>query len=362
MRVTPAEFGVLSLGDVATDPGTGRRPSEQDRLRAIARIAVTAEEAGFDVFALGEHHEPPYVTSAPAVLLGHLAARTERITLSTATTLITTGDPVRLAEDYATLQHLAGGRLDVVLGRGNSRPVYEWFGQESRTGLALAAERYALLRRLWREEEVDWEGEFRSPLRGFTAVPRPLDGVPPFVWHACTSSLETVELAAAYGDGLFTNHAFLPWAHAARLVNRFRQRFAEHGHAGPARVGLGGQVFVRPHSQDAVREFQPYFDRSPLYGRSLSLADFQASTQLVVGSPQQVIDRTLSAREHVGDYARQLFHIDPAGLPLGTVLDQLELLGGEVLPTLRRETAAAPVSPGRRDDVDQRVRPAGGPA
>ena len=117
----------------------------------------------------GEHHNPPFVPSSPTTMLGYIAARTERIILSTATTLITTNDPVKIAEDYAMLQHLAGGRVDLMLGRGNTGPVYPWFGQDIRNGIPLAVENYALLHRLWREDVVDWEGRFRTPLTGFTS-------------------------------------------------------------------------------------------------------------------------------------------------------------------------------------------------
>ena len=109
------------------------------------------------------------------------------------------------------------------------------------------------------------------------------------------------------------------------------------GPADSAIVGLGGQVFMRRNSQDAVREFRPYFDEAPVYGHGPSLEDFTEQTPLTVGSPQQVIDRTLGFREHVGDYQRQLFLIDHAGLPLKTVLEQLDLLGEEVVPVLRKE-------------------------
>ncbi|MDR7274242.1 CE1758 family FMN-dependent luciferase-like monooxygenase [Catenuloplanes atrovinosus] len=338
------EFGLYSIGDRTPDPVTGRAPGEGERLAAIGAIAVRAERAGFDVFAVGEHHHRPYAVSAPVALLGWLAARTERIVLSTAATLITTADPVRLAEDYATLQHLAGGRLDVMLGRGLHPGVYAWFGRDLDDGYELAAENYGLLRRLWDEEEVDWSGRFRTPLTGFTAVPRPRDGVPPFVWHGTTRSPETAELAARYGDGLFANHSFWPPAHTRRLVAHFRERYAAAGH-GPAEaapVGLGGQVFVRPRSQDAVREFRPYFDAAPVYGRGPSLEEYQLTTPLAVGSPQQVIDRVLGFREYAGDYRRQLFLIDHAGLPLSTVLEQIDLIGAEILPVLRRETRPAP--------------------
>jgi putative FMN-dependent luciferase-like monooxygenase len=239
------------------------------------------------------------------------------------------------------LQQLADGRVDLMLGRGNTGPVYPWFGQDIRKGIELAIENYHLLYRLWREEVVDAEGEFRTPLQGFTSVPRPLDGVPPFVWHGSIRSPEIAEQAAFYGDGFFANHIFWPTEHFVRLVGYYRQRFAHYGHGTPeqAIVGLGGQVFMRKNSQDAVREFRPYFDNAPVYGHGPSLEDFTSQTPLTVGSPQEVIDKTLTFRDHFGDYQRQLFLMDHAGLPLKVVLEQLDLLG-EVVPVLRRELDA----------------------
>ena len=164
-------------------PDDGRAPTEHERIKNTVAIAEKAEEVGLDVFATGEHHNPPFVPSSPTTLLGYIAARTERIVLSTSTTLITTNDPVKIAEDFSVLQHLTDGRVDLMLGRGNTGPVYPWFGEDIRHAIPLTVEKYDLLRRLWREEVVDWEGRFRTPLQGFTLAPRPLDGVPPFVWH-----------------------------------------------------------------------------------------------------------------------------------------------------------------------------------
>ena len=337
------QFGIFSVGDVTVDPTTGRAPSERERIKAMVAIALKAEEVGLDVFATGEHHNPPFVPSSPTTMLGYIAARTERLILSTATTLITTNDPVKIAEDYAMLQHLADGRVDLMMGRGNTGPVYPWFGKDIRQGVALAFENYALLRRLWDEEVVDWQGKFRTPLQGFTSTPRPLDGVAPFVWHGSIRTPEIAEQAAYYGDGFFHNNIFWPMSHTRRMVEFYRQRFEHHGHgrADQAIVGLGGQVFMRPHSQDAVREFRPYFDHAPVYGGGPSLEDFSTETPLTVGSPQQVIDRYASMRHAVGHYQRQLFLMDHAGLPLETVLEQIEILGTEVVPVLRREMDAA---------------------
>ncbi len=127
-----------------------------------------------------------------------------------------------------------------------------------------------------------------------------------------------------------------------RLIRFYRQRFAHYGHGTEkqAVVGLGGQAYLAKNSQDAKREFRPYFNEAPVYGHGPSLEDFSQLTPLSVGSPAEVIDKTLTFREHFGDYQRQLFLIDHAGLPLKTVLEQLDLLGEEVVPVLRREFAA----------------------
>src|SRR3979411_2122703 len=154
------QFGIFSIGDVTTDPTNGRTPSERARIKEMVITGKKAEEGGLDVFPTGEHHNPPFVPSSPTTMLGYIAAQTSKILLSTSTTLITTNDPVKIAEDYAMLQHLADGRVDLIMGRGNTGPVYPWFGQDIRNGIPLAVENYALLRQLWREDVVDWKARF----------------------------------------------------------------------------------------------------------------------------------------------------------------------------------------------------------
>ena len=180
------------------------------------------------------------------------------------------------------------------------------------------------------------------------------------MWHGSIRSPEIAEQAAYYGDGFFHNNIFWPSDHVRRMVDLYRRRFEHYGHgpADQAIVGLGGQVFMRADSQAAIREFRPYFDHAPVYGGGPSLEDYIEQTPLTVGSPQQVIDRTMAFREIVGDYQRQLFLVDHAGLPPAVALEQLEMLGTLVVPVLRREFAAAqagarprgadPREPGRR--------------
>src|SRR5690606_17437062 len=156
------QLGIFTVGDVTTDPTTGHTPSEHERIKATVEIAKKAEEVGMDVMAFGQHHNPPFAASSPTTPMALVAAPTEKIIPSTSTTLITTTDPVRIAEDYAQLQHLADGRVDLTLGRGNTGPVYPWFGKDIRDGIPLAVENYALLRRLWDEDVVNWEGKYRT--------------------------------------------------------------------------------------------------------------------------------------------------------------------------------------------------------
>ena len=261
------QFGIFTVGDITTDPATGKAPSEHQRIKNTVEMAVLAEQAGLDSFATGEYHNPPFAPSSHTTLLANIAARTDKMLLTTATTLITTNDPVRLAEEYAYLQHLSDGRVDLVMGRGNTGPVYPWFGKDIRKGISLAVENYDLLRRLWRETNVDWEGEFRTALQDFTSMPRPLDGVPPFVWHASIRSPQIAEQAAYYGDGYLHNNIFWPIDHVKKMVDLYRERFAFYGHGKPeqAIVGLGGQIFAARNEAEAIERYTPYFRNTYVY-------------------------------------------------------------------------------------------------
>ena len=206
-------------------------------------------------------------------------------------------------------------------------------------GVPLTVEHYGLLRRLWREEVVDWQGRFRKPLLGFTLAPRPLDDVPPFVWHGSIRTPEIAELAAYHGDGFFANHIFWPASHTEKMVHLYRRRFEHYGHGTSAEaiVGLGGQVFMRKNSQDAVPRVSSLLRQRPgLWSRSVA-GSYVSDTP--DGRFTRTGHRTNAGgfRDYVGDYQRQLFLIDHAGLPVKTVLEQLDFLGEEVVPVLRQE-------------------------
>ena len=269
------QFGIFSVGDVTPDPNTGRAPTEAERIQAMVAVALKAEEVGLDVFATGEHHNPPFVPSSPTTLLGYIAARTERIILSTATTLITTNDPVKIAEDYAMLQHLAGGRVDLMLGRGNTAPVYPWFGQDIQNGIALAVENYALLHHLWREEDGRLGGPVSHAAPGLHRDPAPAR------WHPAVRLARLDPLPADPRAGGLLRRRLLPQRDLladrarradgqplSRALRALRARRADQGI-----VGLGGQVFMAELA-GRRRQFRPYFDNAPVYGHGPSLEDF----------------------------------------------------------------------------------------
>ena len=336
------QFGIFTVGDVTTDPTTGRTPTEHERIKSMVAIARQAEDIGLDVFATGEHHNPPFVPSSPTTMLGYIAAQTEHLILSTATTLITTNDPVKIAEDFAMLQHLADGRVDLMLGRGNTGPVYPWFGKDIRQGIELAIENYHLLHRLWREDVVDWSKASSAPPCRDSRPPRGR-------WTACRRSCGTARSGArrspsrrrttATGSSPITSSGprtiSSGWSTSTGSASRITGTAprSRRSSASAARSTCAATPRTR------CAEFRPYFDNAPVYGHGPSLEDFTGQTPLTVGSPQEVIDKTLTFREHFGDYQRQLFLMDHAGLPLKTVLEQLDLLG-EVVPVLRRELDA----------------------
>ncbi len=167
----------------------------------------------------------------------------------------------------------------------------------------------------------------------------PLDDTPPFVWHGSIRSPEIAEQATFYGDGFFHNNIFWNKEHTQQMVTLYRNRFEQYGHGAveQAIVGLGGQVFMASTEAEAKRVFRPYFDNAPVYGHGPSLEEFSTTTPLTVGTPEQVVERTLGFADYAGDYQRQLFLVDHAGLPLAIVLEQIEILGREVVPTLRAE-------------------------
>jgi alkanesulfonate monooxygenase SsuD/methylene tetrahydromethanopterin reductase-like flavin-dependent oxidoreductase (luciferase family) len=344
------KFLVMTLISNGPDPVTGRTPSPSARFRRVVDNAVLAEELGYDGYAVGERHERPFFSSSPPVVLSHIAARTSRIRLFTAVTTLSLLDPVRAYEDYATLDHLADGRLDLIIGKGNGAAQKELFHVTTADQWARNKEGYELFRRLWREDRVTWEGEFRPPLRDAETWPRPLQR-PIRVWHGSATSRESVELAAQHGDPLFSANVTNPIEPYAELVRHYRERWAHHGHdPADALVGAGTAGFhVAPTSQQALAEYRPVFEhRRDLFARLgvdpvfHTLEDYVQRSSALVGSPAQIVDKVLRYHERMGHEVTHL-HADGDGLTPRRHREALEQFQADVAPALRAAIPSRPL-------------------
>src|SRR5436305_1871119 len=217
-------FITITLIVHAPDPVTGEQKSTQDRLQEVLGTARLAEELGFDGFGVGERHERPFISSAPTVVLSHVAALTSRIKLFTAVTTLSLLDPVRAYEDYATLDHLSGGRLELIIGKGNGSAQRELFHVTPEDQWDRNAESYELFRQIWRTDRVSASPRFRPELRDAEVWPRPLQQ-PIRIWHGSATSRESVDLAARYGDPLFSANVTNPIEPYAELIRYYRERW-----------------------------------------------------------------------------------------------------------------------------------------
>ncbi|MFB9553095.1 LLM class flavin-dependent oxidoreductase [Streptomyces roseoviridis] len=343
-------FQVLSLIGHAPHPLTGELPSPADRLEQVLAVGEAAERLGFDAYAIGERHAGPFLSSSPSVVLGALAARTSRIRLLTGVTVVAILDPVRVAEDYATLDQLSRGRVELVVGKGAEAGHFDLFGLDEKRQWDLQREKYELLRRLWTEEGVDWEGEFRPALRNVTTLPRPYGG-PPRIWHGSATSLDSPELAARHGDPLFTANAVQPREAYARLVAHYREKFEEYGHdPRHARVAAGsGGLLIADTAEQAVSRYKDLYEarvrqsfRPELQGRAgyntpyRTIEEAIAGGPQLIGSPQQIVDKILGYHE-VYRHDLQSVTVDAFGQSTAEQIETLERFAEEIAPVVREE-------------------------
>lgn len=240
------KFALFSLMMNLPNAVTGEALTTQQKFHNILEQAKLAERLGFDAYGIGERHGAPFLSSSPPVVLTGIAAATTRIRLLTTVTVLSILDPVRVAEDYATLDQLSGGRLEMIIGKGNDPRHYPLFGISEEEQWDSLNERYHLLKRLWSEENVTWQGTYRPPLEGVTTWPRPLQQSIP-IWHGSASSTVSTELAAKYGEPLFTSNSFHPQDKYKALIDHYRERLDYYGHdPQQAVIGSGAAVSTLP--------------------------------------------------------------------------------------------------------------------
>ncbi|BCJ70089.1 LLM class flavin-dependent oxidoreductase [Polymorphospora rubra] len=342
-------FLAITLIVHAPDPVTGVRKTTTNRFREVLDNAVFAEQLGFDGFGVGERHERPFISSSPPVVLSHVAALTSTIRLFTAVTTLSLLDPVRAYEDYATLDHLSGGRLELIIGKGNGTAQRDLFDVTPDDQWDRNAESYELFRRIWREDRVTASPRFRPALTDAEVWPRPLQR-PIRVWHGSATSRESVDLAARHGDPLFSANVTNPIEPYAELVGHYRRRWAEYGHdPATAAVGAGtAGYYAARNSQDAVAAYRPVFAGQLDFQKRLglqpvftTLEDFVDRSSALIGSPQQIVEKVHRYHERFG---HSVLHLpaDAGGLTDAQHRASLELFQSDIAPVLRREIPDPP--------------------
>ncbi len=335
------DYGLLSLGDHLADPHSGERISQAARLQRVVDAAVGAEEAGFAAFGVGEHHFSGYILSSPELVLAAATARTSRIRLGTSVTLLANTDPVRQAEQLATLDVLSNGRAEMTFARGVSEDTANAFGIADFDELRPRFEEYLrLVLRLFTEESVTWEGRYRAPLNEVRLEPRPVQRPHPGVWIGGGLSNTSAELAAALGLPLFLPSLFRWPEDYLDVVDHYRQRFVEAGHGEEIKLGFPSYLHVAATSQEARRRWRPHLEHyrdfaltvRGSFGRD---TDFDSLLRgpAICGSPAEVVERIAAIDEMLG-LDRHIFLLDAGAVPEHVVAEEMELLATEVLPKL----------------------------
>ncbi|MCL4806035.1 MAG: LLM class flavin-dependent oxidoreductase [Anaerolineae bacterium] len=342
----PFELGLYSFADRTPDPRTGRLISAEQRSRDLLESIELADQVGLDVFGLGEHHRPDYISSAPAVILAAAAARTRRIRLTSAVSVLSSDDPVRVFQQFATLDLISDGRAEIMAGRGSFIESFPLFGYDLNDYNELFTEKLELLLAIRKSEHVEWSGTHRPPLTGQGVYPRPVQDPLP-VWIAVGGTPESAARAGLLG---------LPLAVAiigglpeqfAGLVDLYRRAVAHGGH-GPdqAVVSINSHGFIAEDSAQAAELAFPVLKQAmDKIGRErgwppMSRAQFDQSRSLrganFIGSPGEIVEKILFQHEIFG-HQRQLLMFTVGTMPHVEVMRAIELFGTKVAPVVREE-------------------------
>ncbi|WP_046865967.1 LLM class flavin-dependent oxidoreductase [Microvirga massiliensis] len=340
------ELGIYTFAEATPDPSTGHLISPAQRLQNLLEEIELADQVGLDVFGVGEHHRPDYVVSAPAVVLAAAAARTKTIRLTSAVTVLSSDDPVRVFQSFATLDLLSEGRAEIMAGRGSFIESFPLFGYDLDDYDALFAEKLDLLLNLRDSERVTWSGRYRAPLADQGAYPRPYQERLP-IWVAVGGTPQSVVRAGALGLPLALAIIGGQPKRFAPLVSLYREAASRAGQdLTRLKVGINTHAYIADDSQQAAREFFPaYAQVMTKLGRErgwppTTQAQFDAMRSphgaLAVGSPQEVIDKILFQHELFG-HDRYLAQFSVGTMPHAQIMRSIELMGTRVAPVVRAE-------------------------
>jgi probable LLM family oxidoreductase len=339
------EIGVYTFAELRGDPQTGETISPEQRVRNLLEEIELAEQVGLDVFGVGEHHRPDFVVSAPAVVLGAAAVRTERIRLTSAVTVLSSDDPVRVFQEFATLDLLSGGRAEIMAGRGSFIESFPLFGYDLADYDELFAEKLELLIELRESVRVTWSGKHRAPLDDVGVYPRPLQDPLP-IWVAVGGNPESAVRAGVLGLPMALAiiggmpERFAPFAELHRAAAR------EAGHDPPPALSINSHGFIAETKAKALDESYPFVaEQMNKIGRErgwrpMERQDYDAAATLrganFVGSPQDVVEKILFQHE-IFRHERFLLQLSVGTMPHEQILRGIELFGTEVAPAVRAE-------------------------
>lgn len=341
------EIGIATFGDVGTHPLTKETISPFQRLRNLLEEMALADQLGLDVFAVGEHHRPDYAVSAPAIVLAAAAERTKNIRLSSAVTVLSSDDPVRVFQQFATVDLLSGGRAEIMAGRGSFIESFPLFGNNLNDYDELFSEKLELLIKLNETEKVNWKGTHTQTITDRGVYPRPYQNKIP-IWVAVGGTPESVVRAAEHGLPMTLAIIGGMPARFAPFTQLYRDVYTKAGHTDNVQIGINSHTFIADTSQQAADDFYPPYaevmtrigrERGwPPTGRQGFDASISSQGALLVGSPQQVIDKILYEHALFG-HTRFLAQMSIGALPHNKAMHAIELLGTQVAPAVKKYTA-----------------------
>jgi probable LLM family oxidoreductase len=340
------ELGIYTFGEVTPDAHTGERISVERRLQNLVEEIELADRVGLDVFGVGEHHRPDYVVSAPAVVLAAAAARTTRIRLTSAVNVLSSDDPVRVFQQFATLDLLSRGRAEIMAGRGSFTESFPLFGYDLREYDSLFEEKLDLLLRIRDGERITWSGRHRAPIDDRGVYPRPIQDPLP-VWIAVGGTPESAVRAGRLGLPMALAIIGGEPARFAPFAQLFRRSAASAGHEAPP-LSINSHGFIAEDSAEAAEiAWGPTKLQMDRIGRErgwppMTREQFEASRELhganFVGSPEEVVAKILYQHEIFG-HDRFLLQLTIGSIPHEQVLRAIELYGTRVAPAVREELA-----------------------
>lgn len=338
------EFGIYTLGDHIPNPATGKRISAQQRIKEIIELAKLAEQAGIDFFSVGESHQEYFATQAHSVVISAIAQATKKIKIGSSATIVSTSDPVRIYEDFATIDLISNGRTEIIGGRASRIGLFDLLGYDLHDYEELFEEKFELLLKINQEEVVNWSGKYRKPLKDAQVIPRPLEGSLP-IWRAVGGPPASAIKAGRQGVPMYLANLGGPATSFKISVDAYRQALSEAGH-NPKNfpIATAGFFYAAETTQQALKESYPHIDMGlrMINGQSYPKQQFAqgADTRNVmnIGSPQQIIEKILYQHETFG-HQRYIAQIDFGGVPFDKLMKNIELIGNDILPDVKKYTS-----------------------